>query len=241
MRRLSQCHGQTCKDFQTGSIVTLPTVGIREPKLRINRSPIIKRSLEPLHKDLSDIKEMLHECTRKPSVHVVDKVRYLVLYKAKFHSFQEKLPVHRESICLIQGMIKDQSPSERRASILKLDELAEIQKRPSEKGDEHDRAQQEAERIFQEHFTGPQNARKLSAHEMLEQFKDHMVIDGTLPGKADAHVSSKPQGARTPSHSCTAPNVSGDASLVFRLDVFETGSHSTTTARPGAGSSVDEV
>lgn len=88
------------------------------------RAPIIKRFLEPLHRDLKDIHHHInHNNTRKPSIHVVDQVRYLVVYKAKLDGFRAKLPTHRASISAMHDLMEFQTPSARRESIVKLEEL----------------------------------------------------------------------------------------------------------------------
>jgi hypothetical protein len=122
--------------------------------------------------------QILHECKRKPSVHVVDKVRYLVLYKAKLEAFREKLPAHRESICVMQELIESQSLSERRASTVKLCELVENQERRQMKDEEYDRAQREVVKMFERRHSTIEKDRQLRTSEMLVQLEDDLVAKG---------------------------------------------------------------
>jgi hypothetical protein len=194
-----------------------------------NRAPIIKRSLEPLQKDLSDMKEMLHECTRKPSVHVVDKVRYLVLYKAKLDGFREKLPAHRESISVIQELIEGQSQSERRASTVKLSQLLANQERQQKKQDEYDRIQREVVKIFEERLPSTENAQHLSSREILEQLEDDLVAKGVSRGKAEEQLFPMTKALLLnplPINPNRGPAMEKPS---FKLDVFESASHTTTT------------
>lgn len=157
--------------------------------LNRNSAPILKRSLEPLHKDMLNVNQILHECKRRPSVHVVDKVRYLVLYKAKLEAFRDKLPAHRTSISVMQELIEDQTPSGRRASTVKLCELIESQEQQQKREEEYDRAQKEVVRIFEERHSSTENGRQLSTSEMLEQLEDDLVAKGIPREQAGQQLS----------------------------------------------------
>lgn len=145
-------------------------------------APVIKRSLEPLHRDLSDLQETLHACSgpRKPSIHVVDQVRYLVLYKAKLDAFREKLPAHRASISAMQELIDCQSPRERRESTVKLEGLVEEQERDRERSDEYEKAQKEVINLFEERIGRRSNEdrEQLNFGEMLRRLEDDLVEKG---------------------------------------------------------------
>ena len=156
----------------------------------------------------------------------MDKVRYLVLYKAKFHRFQEKLPIHRESICVIQEIIEEQSPSERRASILKLSELVEAQERQDEKQDDYNIAQKEVVKIFEEGFPCADHSRHMSTQEMLEHLEGHLIVKGTSFGEEETCPSYESSSTSLPSgETRSGPN---HPAPVFKLDVFESESHCIT-------------
>ncbi|KAH9221901.1 hypothetical protein DL95DRAFT_381680 [Leptodontidium sp. 2 PMI_412] len=145
-------------------------------------APVIKRSLEPLHRDLSELKDALHACSgpRKPSIHVVDQVRYLVLYKAKLDGFRDKLPAHRASISAMQELIDSQSPRERRESTVKLESIVEEQKRDRVRADEYDKAQKEVVRMFEERM-GSHPLRdngEMDVGLMLKRLEDDLVEKG---------------------------------------------------------------
>jgi hypothetical protein len=192
--------------------------------LNRNSAPILKRSLEPLHKDMLSVNQILHECKRRPSVHVVDKVRYLVLYKAQLEAFREKLPAHRASISVMQELIEDQTPSERRASTVKLCELIESHEQQQKIEEEYDRAQKEVVRIFEERHSSTENGRQLSTSEMLEQLEDDLVAKG-VPRKQAGHQLSPITKALLLHPLPTSLN-RGPLSPItqrpaFKLDVFE--------------------
>ncbi|KAK0099701.1 hypothetical protein ONS95_013406 [Cadophora gregata] len=151
-------------------------------KARPDIAPVIKKSLEPLHRDLSDLKEALHACsgTRKPSIHVVDQVRYLVLYKAKLDGFREKLPAHRASISAMQELIDSQSPRERRESIVKLEGIVEEQEKVRARDVEYEKAQREVVKMFEKrsgvHLSG--DSEQLNVGEMLQRLENDLVDKG---------------------------------------------------------------
>ncbi|KAH7321855.1 hypothetical protein BKA65DRAFT_482290 [Rhexocercosporidium sp. MPI-PUGE-AT-0058] len=152
-------------------------------------APVIKRSLEPLHRDLSDLKDTLHFCSgpRKPSIHVVDQVRYLVLYKAKLDGFRDKLPIHRASICAMQELIDSQSPRERRESTVKLEGIVEEQERDRMRVDEYEKAQKEVVRMFEERMGSlpSEGGRSIDSGLMLKRLEDDLVEKGMERGEAE--------------------------------------------------------
>ncbi|KAG4442596.1 hypothetical protein IFR05_001926 [Cadophora sp. M221] len=145
-------------------------------------APVIKMSLEPLHRDLSELKEALHACSepRKPSIHVVDQVRYLVLYKAKLDGFRDKLPAHRASISAMQELIDSQSPRQRRESTVKLENIVDEQKMDRVRADEHEKAQKEVVRMFEERMGShpPRNDGEMDVGLILKRLEDDLVEKG---------------------------------------------------------------
>lgn len=127
-----------------------------------------------------EIKDTLHQCSRKPSIHVVDQVRYLVLYKAKLDAFHEKLPAHRASISAMQELIDSESPRQRRESTVRLEGIVEEQEKARGREDRYEKAQEEVVRMFEERF-GSHSAddmRNLSMGEMLERLEEDLVAKG---------------------------------------------------------------
>ena len=185
----------------------------------------MRRSLEPLHKDLVNVNQILRECKRKPSVHVVEKVRYLVLYKAKLEALREKLPTHRESICVMQELIGSQTPSERRTSTVKLCKLYEFQERNYEKREENDKAQEEVVRMFEERHASIANGRHLSNTEMLEQLEDDLMAKGVSRDQAGQQLFPITKALLTnplPTTLNRGPISSTMQKPAFNLDIFET-------------------
>jgi hypothetical protein len=89
------------------------------------RGSLIKRSLEPLHCDLLKMKYIMCEKERRESVHVLDQVRWMVWYKSELENFGAKLPVHRESLCVMAELTEEQTRTQRRDSVFRLDSLRE--------------------------------------------------------------------------------------------------------------------
>jgi hypothetical protein len=190
----------------------------------MNRAPLIKRSLEPLHNDLLNVNQILHECKRKPSVHVVDKVRYLVLYKAKLEAFREKLPAHRESISVIQELIDGQSPSERRESTVKLCQMVESHERQQKKEVEYDKAQKEVVKIFEERHSSIENDRQLSTSEMLVHLEEDLVAKGISREQAGLQLFPITKALLLhplPSTLNRGPTIQKIQTPAFNLDIFE--------------------
>ncbi len=150
---------------------------------------------------------------RKISVHVVDKVRYLVMYKAKLDGFREKMPAHRESICVIRDLIGEKSHCERKESVIKLDEIIHGHEELKQKVVEYERAYQELMRILE-----GKNEKHMSNVEILEFVKDDLIAKGVSTVIAEEQLlqiknalllENKPSG--TPTAQMPA----------FKLDVFE--------------------
>lgn len=191
------------------------------------RAPIIKRSLEPLHKDLLDVRETLHHCTRKQSVHVADKVRYLVLYKAKLEGFRDKLSAHRESISTIQELIEHQSQSDRRASTVKLCQILESHEREQKQQDEYNRAQKEVVEMFEERLPSTGNGRHLSTREMLEELEEDMIGKGLTQEKVQERLFPITK-ALLLQPLPTKPSPTTTQLHPFNLHIFEPKSHTVT-------------
>jgi hypothetical protein len=167
--------------------------------------------------DMLNVNKILHECKRKPSVHVVDKVRYMILYKAKLEAFREKLPAHRESLCVMKELLENQNPTERRASTVKLCELVESREGQQKIEEEYDRAQKEVMKMFEKRHSSVVKDRHLSTSEMLEQLEDNLVARGVSREQAEQQLLPltrvlKLQPLPTP------PDIQRPT---FNLDVFE--------------------
>lgn len=163
-------------------------------------APIIKRSLHPLYHDLTELKETLNQHNeynrRKASVHVLDKARYLMLYKAKLKGFGDKLPGHRESICLMRDLIEEQEPGERRKSIVRLGEICEERRRTEE------RVKGEMLRVLEEEREGSGNT---------GEGGDDLVDIDVEQQEEKEQVSSQEK----PVRAC------GDQTPLFDLDIFD--------------------
>jgi glutamine synthetase adenylyltransferase len=168
-----------------------------------------------------NVNQILHECKRKPSMHVVDKVRYMILYKAKLEAFREKLPTHRESICVMQELIESQSPSERRASTVKLCELVENQERQQIKDEEYDRAQKEVVKIFERRHSSIEKDRHLSATEMLQQLEDDLVAKGVSREQAGKQLLPLTNVLKLHPFPTALGQPAEVQRPTFKLDVFE--------------------
>jgi hypothetical protein len=192
-----------------------------------------------------DLNHILHECKRKPSVHVVDKVRYLILYKAKLDAFREKLSSHRESISVMQELIEDQSPSERRDSTAKLCELLESHERQQRKEDEYERAQKEVVKMFEERHSSAENARQLSTTEMLEQLEDDLLAKGISREQAGQQLFPITKALLLhplPNTLNRGPAMQMTPKPAFKLDIFEgrSSSQETEFARLPKGKTKDD-
>lgn len=152
--------------------------GARWIRAEIRRAPAIQHSLAPIHKDLSEMKQLLHDRSskRKPSLHIVDRVRYHVLYKAKLESFKEKMPAHRKSISEIGTLIDAQTHSERRESIARLGSLTEEHEEGRRRENEAEGEKRELLRIFGEHID--RGGDRMSATEVLKQMERNLVTEG---------------------------------------------------------------
>jgi hypothetical protein len=144
--------------------------------------------MELLQRDLTEAKAILsHECTRKVSVHVMERVRYLVLYKSKLEAFKNKLPDHRTSIALIHDLMEDSSPTKRWDSILKLEDIAERQKHEQQKQDKLHISQEELFRQFVD-LHSVEDGSHLAAQEMLNQLEGHLIRRGSSNEEAELQL-----------------------------------------------------
>jgi hypothetical protein len=169
-----------------------------------------------------NMSQLLQECKRKPSVHVVDKVRYMLLYKAKLEAFREKLPAHRESICAMQELIDCQTPSERRASTVKLRGLVENQeKQQAEDDDEYDRAQKEVVKMFEKRHSSVETGQQLSTSEMLEQLEDDLVAKGVSREEAGQQLLPLTKVLKLQPFTAPLGQIPEIQRPTFKLDVFE--------------------
>lgn len=122
------------------------------------------------------MKKVLNECDskRKPSLHIVDRVRYHVLYKAKLESFREKMPAHRKSISEMGTLIDAQTHSERRASIARLGSLVEEHEEGRRKEEEVEVGKRELLQILEEGCSGED----VSTREALQHLERELVAKG---------------------------------------------------------------
>ena len=149
---------------------------------------MIQRSLAPIQKDLSEMKQMLQECKskRKPSLHIVDRVRYHVLYKAKLDSFREKIPAHRESLSEMGTLIEAQTHSERRESIVRLGSLVEEQEEKRGREEEDGSCRNELLGLLEEHVEGCEEGSEMS--KMLEGVREDLIARGYEEGSVKKQV-----------------------------------------------------
>lgn len=175
------------------------------------------------------MRNTLHERNRKPSVHVLDKVRSTVIYRAKLEGFRDKLLAHRTSMSVIQELIRGESQSERRASILKLDELVESHERQEEKQELHDRAQEEVVKTFEELRPCTENAHRLSTCEVIEQLEDGLIAKGMSPEQVDEQLFPITKALLLQPLSTSSGRDPMIPKPAFRLDVFESASGAKAT------------
>ena len=187
----------------------------------MSRAPVLKRSLEPLHRDMISVNQILHECKRKPSVHVVDKVRFMILYKAKLEGFREKMPAHRESICVMKELLEDQTPTERRASTVKLCEMIESREGQQKHEAEYDRAQKEVVKMFEKRHSSIETDRHLSTSEMLEQLEDDLVANGASREQAGKQLLPLTKVLKLQPFPTSLSQPPDLQRPTFKLDVFE--------------------
>ncbi|XMA12655.1 hypothetical protein WAI453_005446 [Rhynchosporium graminicola] len=188
-------------------------------------APIIKRSLEPLYRDLSDLRATLHACSgpRKPSIQVVDQVRYLVLYKAKLNGFQQKLPAHRASISAIQDLIECQTSSARRESMVRLDGFVEDQERNRTRADDYEKAQSQVVSMFQERISrqSPAIGEKLNTDQLLGSLEDDLVEKGLKRDHAERVLFPITKALLRQPILATLDKRTALPNLEFKLDLFE--------------------
>jgi hypothetical protein len=185
--------------------------------------------------------QVLHECKRRPSVHVVDKVRYMILYKAKLEAFRQKLPAHRESICVIRELIDAQSQSERRASTVKLCELVENQEKQQMKDEEYDRAQKEVIKMFERRHSSVERDRQLSATEMLECLEDDLVAKGVPRDQAGQQLLPLTKALSLHPFPTILKQPIEIQRPMFKLDVFECAPRSGTCSPQNGSENISEL
>jgi hypothetical protein len=193
----------------------------RGEELNKDSAPVLKRSLEPLHRDMISVSQILHECKRKPSVHVVDKVRYMILYKARLEAFREKLPAHRESICVMKELLENQTPSERRASTVKLCELVESREGQQRQEAEYEHAQKEVVKMFEKRHSAIETDEHLTTIDMLERLEDDLVANGSSREEAGQQLLPLTKALNLqpfPTSIIQPPDIQRPT---FNLDVFE--------------------
>ena len=144
----------------------------------MNSAPAIQRSLAPIRRDLLEMKQLLQERSgkRKPSLHIVDRVRYHVLYKAKLDGFREKMPAHRTSISEMGTLMDAQTHSERRESIARLGSLVEEQEDGRRREDEAEEGQRKLLQIFGERVGRDGDCE--STHEALQHLHRELIAEG---------------------------------------------------------------
>ena len=160
-------------------------------------------------------------------MHVVDKVRYLVLYRAKLESFRQKLPEHRASITIIQELIKNDSPDQRRASTIKLAEITESHEKEQKQAGEYHKAQDEVVKMFEDLLPSSKNSRQMSTQEILEHLEDRLVLRGSTRKQAGEKLFPITK-ALLIHPMPTTPNLGTTRLPAFKLDIFDTTSHTTT-------------
>ncbi|KAL2068304.1 hypothetical protein VTL71DRAFT_16402 [Oculimacula yallundae] len=204
-------------------------------KARPELAPVINRSLEPLHRDLSDLRATLHACSgpRKPSIHVVDQVRHLVLYKAKLEGFQEKLPIHRASITAIQDLIDSQTLNERRESMVKLDGILAEQERGRTRTDDYEKRQSVVMKLFEESM-GKRSISsdvRLDTGQLLESLEDDLMEEGLERIDAERALFPITKALLRQPFPSTVQNRSSLPPLGFKLDLFEMRRESEISSR----------
>lgn len=135
------------------------------------------------------MKKTLHECNskRKPSLHIVDQVRYHVLYKAKLDALREKLPAHRKSISEMGTLIEAQTHSERRASMVRLGSLVEEQEENQRCGKEDESCRTHLLGLLEEQAVDGENKRDV--HEILSGLRGKLVDKGHDEGRVQEQLS----------------------------------------------------
>lgn len=134
------------------------------------------------------MRDLMNEHNRRQSVHVLDQVRYMTLYGAKLDGFRDKLAAHRTSISVIGDLIEDQSPAERRNSIMKLDALVEEHERRREVEQVFDQIQEEESQSLEQDSPDVEVARHLSNGDIMEQLEDNQKTKGVPPQQADEQL-----------------------------------------------------
>jgi hypothetical protein len=147
-------------------------------------------------------------------------------------TFRQKLPEHRASIAVIQELIDDESPSERRASTVKLAEIAENHEKQQKQDNEYHKAQEEVIKMFEELLPSTEESRHMSTQEMLEQLEDDLVRRGSTREQAGEKLFPITKALLI--HPIpTRPNLATTRLPAFKLDIFDPASRTT------AGKSAD--
>lgn len=155
---------------------------------------------------------------------MADKVRYLVLYKAKLEAFRQKLPEHRASIAVIQELIEGESPNERRVSTFKLAEIAENHEKQQKHDGEYHKAQEEVVKMFEDLLPSTEESRHMSTQEMLEQLEDDLVRGGSTREQAGEKLFPITK-ALLIHPMPTRRNLATTRLPSFKLDIFDPASH----------------
>jgi hypothetical protein len=124
------------------------------------------------------MKQVLHECNsrRKPSLHIVDRVRYHVLYKAKMESLREKMQAHRKSISEMGTLIDAQTHSERKASIARLGSFVEEHEEGRRREEEAEGGKRELVKIVEERVSC--GGIGVSPSEVLQGIEEDLMAKG---------------------------------------------------------------
>lgn len=121
--------------------------------------------------------------TRKASLHVVEQIRYRLLYKAKFDGFKQKLPAHGESIAEMGTLIGAQTHSERRQSIARLQSFKDEHEEGRRKGKEIENGTIDMLERMDEHLEGQTDG--VDATEALRKVEKDLVAEGEEKKEVD--------------------------------------------------------
>jgi hypothetical protein len=136
------------------------------------------------------MKKVLHECSgkRKPSLHIVERVRYHVLYKAKLDSFKEKMPAHRQSISEMETLIEAKTHGERRASMVRLGSFIDEHEEGRRKDEEDERELKSVLESLEENVVSDEE--DIDPEDVLQRLSDGLTASGREKRKVDEHMSS---------------------------------------------------
>jgi hypothetical protein len=204
------------------------------------RAPILKKSLEPLYRDLLDAhcalqtystsaSALTSQSSRKCSMHVIEQIRHHLLDKARLDGFERRLSVHRESLSAIQDLMGEQSPSDRRASIAKFCGIVEEMERERDKEKKEEQVRGEAVRTIEERMSVSEdvgeegNTRQMGLSQVLEELEDELVRNGIDREKAGDHLEPITRALLLPGPAelSLRPSMQTPAFVPFKLDIFE--------------------